>query len=110
MSIFATLSQTELFQNNRQFGMMRTSRGPGFNDPNSKERSLMNSACDSAAALHTRVHHQRCKGFERKQIQKNEAKERERKKQLELINTKPINLKPYYKKEVNKYFNSLSKE
>ena len=35
---------------------------------------------------------------------------KERKKQLELINTKPINLKPYYKKEVNKYFNSLSKE
>ena len=35
---------------------------------------------------------------------------KERKKQLELINTSPLNLKPYYKKEVNKYFNSISKD
>ena len=35
---------------------------------------------------------------------------KERKRQLELINTQPLKLKPYYKKEVNKYFNSISKE
>lgn len=35
---------------------------------------------------------------------------KERKKQLEIITTKPINLKPYYKKEVNKYFNSIHKD
>jgi hypothetical protein len=35
---------------------------------------------------------------------------KERDKQLELLNTKPINLKPYYKKEVAKYFNSIIKE
>ena len=33
-----------------------------------------------------------------------------KKKQLELININPLNLKPYYKKEVRKYFNSISKE
>ncbi len=35
---------------------------------------------------------------------------KEKKKQLELININPLNLKPYYKKEVRKYFNSISKE
>ena len=35
---------------------------------------------------------------------------KEKKRQLELININPLNLKPYYKKEVRKYFNSISKE
>mgnify|MGYP006118231919 CR=1 FL=1 len=33
-----------------------------------------------------------------------------RKYQLEMLNTTPVNLTPYYKKEVNKYFNSIIKE
>ena len=33
-----------------------------------------------------------------------------KRKQLELINSNPINFKPYYKKEVSKYFNSIYKE
>jgi hypothetical protein len=35
---------------------------------------------------------------------------KEKNSQLELLNTTPVNLTPYYKKEVNKYFNSIIKE
>ncbi len=35
---------------------------------------------------------------------------KKKRKQLELINSNPINFKPYYKKEVSKYFNSIYKE
>jgi hypothetical protein len=45
-------------------------------------------------------------------MKKNKSEEinqllKEKINQIELLNSNPINFKPYYKKEVNKYFNSI---
>jgi len=55
---------------------------------------------------------QKRESFEWRLDEKNKSEEvnkllKEKINQIELLNSNPINLKPYYKKEVNKYFNSI---
>jgi hypothetical protein len=55
---------------------------------------------------------QKRESFEWRLDEKNKSEDinkilKEKINQIELLNSSPINLKPYYKKEVNKYFNSI---
>ena len=55
---------------------------------------------------------QKRESFEWRLDEKNKSNDinkilKEKINQIELLNSSPINLKPYYKKEVNKYFNSI---